>query len=130
MCGPGVALITGVDNRAVVSALAIHHLTHAQKQDIFRRIRGALKPGGLFVNAEQVAGPSPEADARYVRIWHEQIRALGVSEEEIAKAAQRMSYDICAPVEDQLGWLRDAGLVDVDCSFKSWRFAVLSGRAP
>ena len=32
-------------------------------------------------------------------------------------------------MEDQLAWMRDAGLTQVDCSFKAWRFAVLSGRA-
>lgn len=113
----------------VISALAIHHLSDAEKRDLFGRIRAALKPGGLFVNAEQVVGPTPEAEARYVRIWHEQIRALGVSEQEIEKAAQRMSFDRCATAEAQLAWLREAGFSDVDCSFKSWRFAVLSGRA-
>ncbi|WP_298351403.1 class I SAM-dependent methyltransferase [Rhodoblastus sp.] len=113
----------------VISALAIHHLPDDAKRDLYRRIRYALKPGGLFVNAEQVAGPNPVADQRYSRIWLEQIRALGVSELEIDKARERMSHDRCAPVEHQLRWLADAGFADVDCSFKAWRFAVLSGRA-
>lgn len=113
----------------IISALAIHHLSDPQKQELFGRVRRALKPGGLFVNAEQVAGPTPEADARYVRIWHEQIRELGVPEDEIVKAGQRMSFDQCSPVEAQLDWMRQAGFADVDCSFKAWRFAVLSGRA-
>ncbi|MFO1146226.1 MAG: methyltransferase domain-containing protein [Rhodospirillales bacterium] len=51
------------------------------------------------------------------------------SEDEIARAAERMAHDHCAPVEDQLRWLREAGFADVDCSFKAWRFAVFSGRA-
>lgn len=80
------------------------------------------------MNAEQVLGPSQDAEARYVRFWHEDIRALGVSEEEIARAADRMAFDRCASAEAQLGWMREAGFSDVDCSFKSWRFAVLSGR--
>ncbi len=113
----------------VISALAIHHLPDEQKRDLYRRIRRALKPGGLFVNAEQVAGPNPTADERYSRIWLEQIRHLGVTEEEIDKARERMSYDKCASVGSQLQWLADAGFSDVDCSFKAWRFAVFSGRA-
>lgn len=112
----------------IVSALAIHHLEDAAKQDLFARIAASLKPGGLFVNAEQVLGTTPEAEARYVRFWHADIRAAGVSEDEIAGAAERMAFDRCACVEAQLAWMRDAGLSDVDCSFKSWRFAVLSGR--
>lgn len=113
----------------VVTALAVHHLTDDGKRALYGRIHGALKPGGLFVNAEQVAGPTPVADARYARIWLEQIRQLGVPEEEIDKAQDRMTHDRCAPVGDQLAWLTEAGFSDVDCSFKAWRFAVISGRA-
>lgn len=112
----------------VISALAIHHLPNEKKRDLYRRIRRALKPGGLFVNAEQVAGPHPAADERYSRVWLQQIRDLGVSEKKIEKAKERMFYDKCAPVGSQLQWLSDAGFFDVDCSFKAWRFGVLSGR--
>ncbi len=113
----------------VISALAIHHLDDAAKQALFGRIRQALRPGGLFVNAEQVLEPTPEAEARYARLWLEQVRAAGVAEPDIARAQDRMQHDRCATVEDQLRWLRAAGFADVDCSFKAWRFAVLSGRA-
>jgi tRNA (cmo5U34)-methyltransferase len=113
----------------VISALAIHHLTDSDKQALFRRIRTALRPGGLFVNAEQVLGPTPEAEARYARLWLAQVRTHGVPEAEIAKAQERMLHDRCATVEDQLRWLREAGFAEVDCSFKEWRFAVLSGQA-
>lgn len=115
---------------AVVSALAIHHLDDPAKRALFAGIRRALAPGGIFVNAEQVLGPDPATEARYVRLWHQQIRAAGVPEDEIARAADRMSHDRCASVEDQLAWMRAAGLRAVDCSFKAWRFAVFSGRAP
>ena len=113
----------------VASALAIHHLDDEAKQALFRRIRGTLVPGGIFVNAEQVLGPSPQAEERYARIWLAQISSLGVPEDEITRAGERMAHDRCASVEDQLRWMRDAGFADVDCSFKAWRFAVLSGRA-
>lgn len=42
---------------AIVSALAIHHLDDAAKRELFARVHAALAPGGMFVNAEQVAGP-------------------------------------------------------------------------
>jgi tRNA (cmo5U34)-methyltransferase len=113
----------------VISALAIHHLDDNAKQALFRRIHAGLRPGGLFVNAEQVLGPTPEAESRYARLWLEQVRAAGVPEAEIAKAQERMRHDRCATVEDQLAWMREAGFRDVDCSFKAWRFAVLGGRA-
>jgi tRNA (cmo5U34)-methyltransferase len=113
----------------VISALAIHHLDDTAKRALFARIRGALRPGGLFINAEQVLGPTPEAEGRYARVWLAQVRAAGVAQADIAKAQERMRHDRCATVENQLHWLRAAGFFDVDCSFKAWRFAVMSGRA-
>ncbi|MEW2381217.1 class I SAM-dependent methyltransferase [Micromonospora sp. NPDC047707] len=115
---------------AVVSALAIHHLDDADKRALYRRAAAVLVPGGVFVNAEQVAGPTRELDRRYDEVWVAQATALGSGDTEIAAARERMAYDRPAPVAAQCDWLVEAGLVDVDCFFKAWRFAVFGGRVP
>jgi tRNA (cmo5U34)-methyltransferase len=115
---------------AVVSALSIHHCEDAAKRSLFARIFAALRPGGVFVNAEQVAGPTPALDAEYERAWQRDIKAAGASEEEIAAAQMRMREDRCAPLDAQLAWLRDSGFADADCRFKDGRFAVYGGRKP
>lgn len=38
--------------------------------------------------------------------------------------------NLLAPVEDQLAWLRSAGLADVDCHWKWRELALLAGRRP
>ncbi|PWR13156.1 SAM-dependent methyltransferase [Micromonospora acroterricola] len=114
---------------AVVSALAIHHLDDAGKRALYRRAAAALAPGGVFVNAEQVAGPTPALDRRYDEVWTARITELGSDPAEIAAARERMRHDRPASVADQCRWLTEAGLVDVDCFFKEWRFAVFGGRA-
>ncbi|MBF9128028.1 class I SAM-dependent methyltransferase [Plantactinospora sp. S1510] len=113
---------------AVVSALAIHHLDDAGKRDLYRRIRQVLVPGGVFVNAEQVAGATPDLDHRYDEVWLAQVTALGATEAEIAGARERMRHGRPVPVPDQRRWLVEAGFVGVDCFYKSWRFAVFGGR--
>jgi hypothetical protein len=35
--------------------------------------------------------------------------------------------ELYVDLETQLGWLRAAGVVDVGCVDKSWRFAVMAG---
>jgi tRNA (cmo5U34)-methyltransferase len=115
---------------AVVTALAVHHLPDGDKRQLFRRVRDRLRPGGVFVNAEQVAGPTAALDAAYVERWLVHTRALGATDHDHAEAAVRMSMDLPAPVESQCDWLRDAGFVDVDCFFKQWRFAVYGGWRP
>ncbi|MEH0973166.1 class I SAM-dependent methyltransferase [Micromonospora sp. CPCC 205546] len=113
---------------AVVSALAVHHLDDAGKRGLYRQVPAALAPGGVFVNAEQVAAPTPALDRRYHEVWLAQVAALGSDADEVAAAEGRMAYDRPAPVTTQCRWLAEAGLVDVDCYFKQWRFAVFGGR--
>jgi tRNA (cmo5U34)-methyltransferase len=112
---------------AIVSALAIHHLTDADKRRLFSRAREALVAGGVFVNAEQVAGPTDELTAIYNSIWERDCRALGATEEELDGARERMRHDRCVDVGSQLAWMREAGFGAADCVYKSWRFAVLAG---
>lgn len=116
-------------NDAAISALAIHHLEDDGKRQLYARVRAALRSGGVFVNAEQVAGPTPALHRRYHERWREQTRALGASEQERADSELRMREDRPATVEAQLEWLRELGFSDVDCPFRSGMFAVFGGRA-
>jgi len=115
---------------AVVSALAIHHLDDTGKRDLYRRARSVLAPGGVFVNAEQVAGPTPRTDRLYDSLWESGARALGSDDAELSAARSRMAFDRPATVAAQLDWLSEAGLRDVFCAYQNLRFAVLVGWAP
>jgi len=115
---------------SIVSALSIHHIDDAAKRALFSKIFKALRPGGTFVNAEQVAGPTPEIDHRYKELWLEQVREGGATPDQIADSLYRQQDDRCASVGDQLDWMREAGFTDADCWFKDNRFAVLSGTRP
>jgi SAM-dependent methyltransferase len=110
----------------IVSALAIHHLADADKRALFTRIHERLAPGGLFINAEQVLGPTPAQETQYRTLWERQIRAAGVDDTGVEQARERMAFDQCSTVDDQLAWLREAGFARVDCTFKAWRFAVMA----
>jgi len=112
---------------AIVSALSIHHLHHAAKRRLYRKAFESLKAGGLFINADQVLGPTPKLEACYQQDWVETVRRQGASERQIAGAMKRMQADQPSTLSAQLGWLERAGFQHVDCSFKSHRFAVMSG---
>ncbi|TWT85493.1 Methyltransferase domain protein [Posidoniimonas polymericola] len=53
---------------AVVSTSAIHHLESAEKLELFRMIRAALRPGGVFLNGDE---HRPESDAEYRALLEE-----------------------------------------------------------
>jgi tRNA (cmo5U34)-methyltransferase len=110
---------------AIVSALAIHHLEDDGKRRLFKTIHAALKPGGVFVNAEQVSGPTAATERSYRQSWLRRVRALGVSEDDLAATLERMKLDRSTTVEAQLAWLSEAGFTDVDCAYKDGMFAVI-----
>jgi SAM-dependent methyltransferase len=100
---------------AVVSGFAIHHLANDRKRSLLVEVVAALRPGGAFANLEVVRCATPELHEEFNR----RIGRPGGDPE-----------DVLAEVEPQLGWMRDAGLVHVDCQWR-WRgFALLAGRAP
>ncbi|HEX3975014.1 MAG TPA: class I SAM-dependent methyltransferase [Solirubrobacteraceae bacterium] len=113
---------------AVVSSLAIHHLDDAGKASLYARAHDKLRPGGAFINAEQVLGATPALDALLWR-WHKrEALALGATHQEWAAAVERMTHDRCASIETNLALLRAARLQDVSAHFTDGRFAVLAGR--
>lgn len=111
----------------VVSALSIHHLPDSDKRDLFRRIHEALGVSGIFINADQVLGSSPEIEAIYREHWLQAVRRLGVSASDLSAAFDRMQEDKMATLEDQLAWLADAGFTHVNCWYKNYSFVVYSG---
>ena len=89
-----------------------------------------LRPGGVFVNAEQVLADTPWLCEREREMWRESCRAAGASEAEIADAERRMEHDHCSSVSSQLDWMGAAGFQDRECFFKRLQFAVLAGWRP
>jgi tRNA (cmo5U34)-methyltransferase len=91
----------------VVSALAVHHLDSPGKQDLFRRIAAVLEPSGTFVLADVVV-PENEGDV---------VTPIdGV-------------YDLPNRVDDQLRWLREAGL-DAEAVWSYKDLAVMRATRP
>jgi tRNA (cmo5U34)-methyltransferase len=82
----------------------------------------------MFVNAEQVSGPTAELTELYESRWAAECLALGATHDELADAIERRTHDRCACVEPQLDWLRDAGFAWADCFYKQWGFAVICAR--
>jgi tRNA (cmo5U34)-methyltransferase len=115
---------------AIVSALAIHHLEHAEQRRLFAAVHERLRPGGVFIDAEQVAGPSPARSDAYDELWVPHAHAAGASQEETDAARERFGLDRCAGPGSLLEWLREASFHNVDCLFRWWRFAVVAGWRP
>jgi tRNA (cmo5U34)-methyltransferase len=112
----------------VISALSIHHVPHAAKEDLFRRVFACIADKGMFINADQVMGDSPFIDDLYRSTWLKQIRANGVTDAMLAAALERMKEDKMSTLPDQLQWLREARFSEVTCWYQNFSLVVYSGR--
>ena len=97
---------------AIVSSLAIHHVSDDRKQTLFAEAAALLAPGGVFANLDIVASPTQALHDR----WREEM------------GARDDASDVLRDVESQLQWLRAAGLDDVDCIWKWRSLALMRGQ--
>ncbi len=116
---------------AAVSALAIHHLPAERKQRLFAELFELLEPGGVFVNMDYVLVNGPLQgmfDEQMVAnlVGAERERGGTRSAEEIERDMAADDDDRPDTVEDQLGWLHDAGFEGAEVHFK-WADAAVFG---
>jgi tRNA (cmo5U34)-methyltransferase len=90
---------------AVVSSIAIHHLADERKRTFYAEIFDLLEPGGVFLNLERVASPTPNLRRRF--------RAAMGHDHDHEEPSDRLLN-----LETQLFWLREVGFADVDCYWK------------
>ncbi|MFJ7744497.1 class I SAM-dependent methyltransferase [Peribacillus sp. NPDC097295] len=112
----------------VISSLSIHHLTDNEKKNLYHCLYDALKPGGMFVNADQVLGQTSHIESLYKEDWATKINSSGLTKEEVEAAQERTKLDKMSTLEDQIKWLHQSGFQDVDCLYKYFNFVVLYGR--
>jgi tRNA (cmo5U34)-methyltransferase len=98
----------------VVSSFAIHHCVPERQRALYGEVLQRLVAGGIFVNLEHVASPTPAL--------HEEFLAVLDAEDDPSNKL--------VAVDTQLNWLRDLGFVEVDCFWKWRELALLSGRRP
>ena len=113
---------------AVVSALAIHHVSDEGKQRLFQGIYEVLCDGGVFINADQVLGMTPEIDEEYKAAWLRHVLERGVDQGDLAAALERMKEDEMSTLGLQMKYLEDIGFRMVNCWYKNYGFVVYAGR--
>ena len=110
----------------VVSARAIHHLVSENKQRLYADIRGHLADDGCFVNIDNMRAK----DDFFRPLYRRGPAAVRPAPRPAADPSQPRSPgsgEHPDPMEDQLGWFREAGYSHVDCFWKQLGRSMIVG---
>jgi tRNA (cmo5U34)-methyltransferase len=110
---------------AVVASFSLHHIrTRAAKASFYTRIRGALRPGGLFISVDcHPATDSVVREAQFAE-WLAHLRRAYSPARAKATLASWSHEDVYVPLDAELGLLRSAGF-RFELLWRRGAFAVL-----
>jgi len=137
--------------QAVITAFTIHHLSHDEKKEAYRRAYSCLEPGGLFINGDLFSYVSPELSRQaheYDIKWIETQfshpspefqEAQSLIKERRDEMRRRwiehyLTNNILEPLESseanegQIDMLRSIGFTDVACPLRFWQGGILWAR--
>ena len=114
---------------AVATSLALHHVpTMARKRTLYARIYRALRPGGVFVNADVAISAHPVAREQTYRRWVTHLVSCGIDEQRAyAHFDAWAAEDTYFPVDDELAAMREATF-QAECLWQDPPHTLLVGR--
>jgi tRNA (cmo5U34)-methyltransferase len=127
------------DVRCFVSSLAIHHLDGGEKQTLFRDLAAALPRGGGIFIVDLVEPVNRRAWTAYGDAWDAIVQHQSLEQTGSPALYQRfrdgwnhyrdpdVEFDQPSGLFEQLCWLADAGLSQVDCFWLRAGHAIYGG---
>lgn len=118
---------------AVISSLAVHHLNDGRKQTLFAEVLRQLAPGGWFLNYDPVQPPDAVVEEAWLRAGDR--RDPSAADKRAHRTAEeQFRYDnhvrYMVPLDQQVGYLREAGFEGVDVYWKELDYVIYGGRGP
>ena len=105
---------------AVAACIALHHVKDmAVKGGIYKNIFAALRPGGIFVNADTAVCATPALRDHAFRLWSDAMRPHGIDEAQAwAHFASWAREDFYPPLFTELRLLAEAGFAEPECFWR------------
>lgn len=114
---------------AVVACIALHHVKDmAAKGAIYRNIHAALRPGGVFLNADTAIAASGALREFSYQEWINAMAPHGITEVQArAHFASWTHEDYYPPLATELRLVGEAGFADPECFWREIPFVIFGG---
>lgn len=105
---------------AVAACIALHHVKDMTvKAGIYRHIFAALRPGGIFVNADTAVCATPALRDHAFALWAKTMAPHGIDERQAhAHFASWAHEDYYPPLITEFRMLADAGFAEPECFWR------------
>jgi tRNA (cmo5U34)-methyltransferase len=127
---------------AVISSMAIHHLTGSQKQKLFTDVFKILAPDGILIIADIIAHPDKMGEQQAAEALDDVVRRRSIKLDgntaafeffhkegwNIFRYLDPEDIDKPSPLFDQLKWLEQSGFSNVDVHWMLAGHAIFSAR--
>jgi tRNA (cmo5U34)-methyltransferase len=112
---------------AVVAAFALHHIRNLrEKTDVYRRIREAIRTGGVFLNVDAVSGPFwPSLRDEWAAFMAGEGFTLEQAYQNLDDWA---AEDMYFSVHEELGAMAQGGFEHPECLWRRGPIAILGAR--
>lgn len=114
---------------AVVACIALHHVKDMSvKGQIYRNVFTALRPGGIFANADTLMDSRTKPRAHYFDVWSAFQQSHGFSDAEARQNFATWAEEDCyTPLTVEMKLLAEAGFAEPDCFWRSEHQGVFGG---
>ena len=120
----------------IFSSMAIHHLEHQLKHELYSRIYAMLNHQGLFLNIDVVLPNSAKTERIQFKMWTDYINSYLTKRNRASEVGKHDNLPVVyktksenkpSSLASQLTMLADIGYKDVECYFKYGIFALFGG---
>lgn len=112
----------------VVSVLAIHHLTDAEKEKMFSKISKNMNDGGFFVIGDAYHLVPESKDKEMLKWWEKHLKKELGEEEGTKFFKDTLKMDMYSKKQDQISWMKSAGFSEAKFFWEKFNYAVLVGK--
>lgn len=118
------------DASLVVLNFTLQFLPREARPGLLRRVREGLRPGGVLILSEKIAGGTPQEDAALVEMHHAFKRQQGYSELEISRKRAALERVLLPESRDEhLRRLEGVGFGHAHVWFQCFNFVSIVARA-
>lgn len=120
----------------IFSSMAIHHIEHPKKYELYSAVYTLLKHNGLFMNMDVVLPSSAKTESIQFKMWVDYIndylknRKLESDigkHDDLPNSYKMKNENKPSSLSSQLTMLEDIGYKDVECYYKYGIFVLFSG---